>query len=289
MSSELFVTQILNGLVSGSMYALIGAGVALIYGTQRILNFAQGEFFMLAAFGLFVFSTQLGLPLVVAAVLAVILVTAFSALVYRAAIQPLMNCEGWEFSTIAVTLGISVLLQNIAFLLWGEKYQTVPYYLDGSIGLAGITMPLQRVLVFLTCVSVIVAMTLFLKYSRTGWAIRATAQQPDAAAVVGVPVQRIRMLTFAIGCGLAAIAAVVLAPIFAVNPWIGVPHLLKGFVVVIMGGIGSFPGAILAGFVLGIVEAIGITLTSSEWRDVIAFATVILVIWLRPSGLLGKS
>lgn len=289
MSSELFVTQILNGLVSGSMYALIGAGVALIYGTQRILNFAQGEFFMLAAFGLFVFSTQLGLPLVVSAIATVVLVTAFSALVYRAAIQPLMNREGWEFSTIAVTLGISVLLQNIAFLLWGEKYQTVPYYLDGSIGFAGVTMPLQRVLVFLTCVGVIVAMTLFLKYSRIGWAIRATAQQPDAAAVVGVPVQRIRMLTFAIGCGLAAIAAVVLAPIFAVNPWIGVPHLLKGFVVVIMGGIGSFPGAILAGFVLGIVEAIGITLTSSEWRDVIAFATVILVIWLRPSGLLGKS
>lgn len=289
MSFELFLTQILNGLVSGSMYALIGAGVALIYGTQRILNFAQGEFFMLAAFGLFLFSTKLGLPLVVSAICAVVLVTAFSALVYRAAIQPLMNREGWEFSTIAVTLGISVLLQNIAFLLWGEKYQTVPYYLDGSIKLAGVAMPLQRVLVFLTCVGVIVAMTLFLKYSRTGWAIRATAQQPDAAAVVGVPVQRIRMLTFAIGCGLAAIAAVVLAPIFAVNPWIGVPHLLKGFVVVIMGGIGSFPGAILAGFVLGIVEAIGITLTSSEWRDVIAFGTVILVIWLRPSGLLGKS
>lgn len=288
MSPEIILEQILNGLVSGSMYALIGAGVALIYGTQRILNFAQGEFFMLGAFAVFILSTQLGLPLVVSAVLSVALVAAFAALVYRATIRPLMNREGWEFSTIAVTLGLSVVLQNVAFLLLGEKYQTVPYFLDGAVSLFGIQMPLQRILIFAVCVVTILAMTLFLKYSRTGWAIRATAQQPDAAAVVGVPVERIRMLTFAIGCGLAAIAAVVLVPIFAVNPWIGVSHLLKGFVVVIMGGIGSFPGAILAGFMLGIIEAIGITLTSSEWRDVIAFATVILVIWIWPAGLLGK-
>lgn len=288
MTVEILLEQIVNGIISGSMYALIGAGVALIYGTQKILNFAQGEFFMLAAFALFILTTQGGMPLVVAALMSIALVAVFSALVYRAAVQPLMGREGWEFSTIAVTLGISVVLQNLAFLLWGEKFQTVPYFFDGNLHLFGLNLPWQRVLIFVVCVGTIAAMTVFLKFSRTGWAIRATAQQPDAAAVVGVPVHRIRMLTFAIGSALAAIAAVVLAPIYAVNPWMGVPHLLKGFVVVIMGGVGSFPGAILAGFLLGITEAIGVTFTSSAWRDVIAFVIVILVIWVRPAGLLGK-
>ena len=142
-------------------------------------------------------------------------------------------------------------------------------------------------LVFAVAVAVMAAMALVLRYTRFGWAVRATAQDAEAAAVVGVPAARIHTITFALGAGLAAIAAALLAPVFAVNPWMGLPLIIKAFVVVVLGGLGSFPGAIVGGFLLGIVEAIGITLTSSEWRDVIAFGMMIAFLWIRPWGLFG--
>ncbi len=287
MSAALLIEQLINGLIAGSMYALLGAGIALIYGTLRILNFAHGEFFMLGGFGVFILMVEMGLPALPAGLLAVALVFLFAMASHVAVIKPLLGREGWEFSTIAVTLGISVALQNVALLLWGEKFQTVPYFAEGSVSLLGYSLPWQRLLILLVALVTIGGMTLVLKYSRLGKAIRATAQEPNAAAVVGVPTGLIHCLTFAIGCALAAVAAVMLAPIYAVNPWMGVPQVFKGFVVVILGGLGSFPGAIAAGFLLGIVEALGVAFTSSEWRDVIAFGVVILVIWLRPAGLFG--
>lgn len=287
MSGAILVEQLVNGVISGSMYALMAAGISLIYGTLRILNFAHGEFVMLAGFALVLLVTEAGLGPVPAAVLAVAAVLGLAAGAHRLIIHPLMRREGWEFSTIAVTLGLSVVMQNVALLLWGEKFQTVPYFVEGEAVILGYALTLQRLLILLIACATILAMTVLLKHSRLGWAIRATAQHADAAAVLGVPTARVHTATFALGCALAAIAGVMLAPIYAVNPWMGVPLVFKGFVVVILGGLGSFPGAILAGFVLGIVEAVGVAVTSSEWRDVISFIVVIIVIWLRPAGLLG--
>src|SRR5690606_14760991 len=165
---------------------------------------------------------------------------------------------------------------------------SVPYYVSGIVEIAGIRMPTQRLLIFAVAVLTVAAMTFVLKKTRLGWAIRATSQDRDAAAVVGIPAERIYLITFGIAGALGAIAAAMLAPISAINPWSGLPILLKGFVVVILGGLGSFPGAIAGGLILGVVEAIGVQLTSSEWRDVIAFALMIAVIWWRPWGLFGK-
>jgi branched-chain amino acid transport system permease protein len=284
---SIFIEQIINGLIIGSTYALIGSGLSLIYGTMRVLNLAHGEFYMLGGYFVYFLTVKYGVPPWLAIPLAVFAVFVLGAVIQRLTIRRLLDKEGWVFSTIALTLGLSIFLQNAALLLFGEKFQSVPYYLGGIVTIGSIRLPMQRILIFVVSISTIAAMTFLLKKTRLGWAIRATSQDRDAAAVVGIPAQRIYLLTFGIAAALGAVAAAMLAPIYAVNPWSGLPILLKGFVVVILGGLGSFPGAIVGGLLLGVVEAIGVQLTSSEWRDVIAFSLMIAVIWWRPWGLFG--
>jgi branched-chain amino acid transport system permease protein len=271
------------------MYALVAGGVAMIYGTMRVLNFAHGEFYMMGGFFVFFLIVRYSLPPFAAILLAMGGVFVISVLVQRLTIHYLLKQEGWTFSTIAVTLGFSVLFQNIALHLWGEKFQSIPYYIEGMVQFGDIRLPLQRILIFAVAVTSMILMGFILKYTRFGMAVRATSQDADAAAVVGVPAHRIHTITFGLAATLGAIAAAMLAPLFAVNPWMGIPLLLKAFVVVILGGLGSFVGAIVAGLSLGVVEAIGVTLTSSEWRDVISFSVLILVIWIRPGGLFGSN
>lgn len=288
MTFAIFLEQIINGLIIGSMYALIGSGIALVYGTMRVLNLAHGEFYMLGGYFVFFLAVTYGVPSYLAIPVAVVATFILGMLIQRLTIHYLMGKEGWMFATIAATLGLSIFLQNAALLTFGEQFQSVPYYLDGMIEIGSIRLPLQRLLILVVAIVTIGAMTFILKKTRLGWAIRATAQDRDAAAVVGIPAQRIYLITFGIAGALGAVAAAMLAPIYAINPWSGMPILLKGFVVVILGGLGSFPGAIAGGLLLGVVEAIGVQLTSSEWRDVIGFAMMIAVIWWRPWGLFGK-
>jgi branched-chain amino acid transport system permease protein len=283
----IFLEQIINGLIIGSMYALIGSGIALVYGTMRVLNLAHGEFYMLGGYFVFYLAVTYGVPAYIAIPIAIFATFILGVLIQRLTIHYLMEKEGWMFSTIAATLGLSIFLQNAALLMFGEQFQSVPYYIDGMIEFAGIRLPMQRLLILVVAVVTIGGMTFLLKKTRLGWAIRATSQDRDAAAVVGIPAQRIYLITFGLAGALGAIAASMLAPIYAINPWSGLPILLKGFVVVVLGGLGSFPGAIAGGLLLGVVETIGVQLTSSEWRDVIGFAMMIVVIWWRPWGLFG--
>jgi branched-chain amino acid transport system permease protein len=283
----IFLEQIINGLIIGSMYALIGSGIALVYGTMRVLNLAHGEFYMLGGYFVFYLAVTYGMPAYIAIPIAIFATFILGVLIQRLTIHYLMEKEGWMFSTIAATLGLSIFLQNAALLMFGEQFQSVPYYIDGMIEFAGIRLPMQRLLILVVAVVTIGGMTFLLKKTRLGWAIRATSQDRDAAAVVGIPAQRIYLITFGLAGALGAIAASMLAPIYAINPWSGLPILLKGFVVVVLGGLGSFPGAIAGGLLLGVVETIGVQLTSSEWRDVIGFAMMIAVIWWRPWGLFG--
>jgi branched-chain amino acid transport system permease protein len=289
LTGALFIEQMINGLILGSMYALVASGVAMIYGTMRVLNFAHGEFYMLGGFFVFFLVVRYSIPPFVAIPLALVAVFLISVLVQRLTVHYLLKQEGAAFSTIAVTLGFSVLFQNTALHLRGEKFQSVPYYLNGMVTFGDIRLPLQRILIFGVAVVTMILMGLILKYTRFGMAVRATSQDADAAAVVGVPAHRIHTITFGLAAALGAIAAAMLAPLFAVNPWMGMPLLLKAFVVVILGGLGSFIGAIVAGLALGVVEAIAVTLTSSEWRDVVSFSLLILFIWLRPGGIFGSN
>lgn len=280
--------QIVNGLILGSIYALAAAGVAVVYGTMRVLNFANGEFYMLGGFATFYFVVSLGLHPALGILIAAAVIFLFGMVFQVLTIRPLLDQEGALFSTMAVTLGAAILFQNGALRLWGEQFQSVPYYIQGELVLDWFRLPYQRLLILGGALLALAVTGAFLKFSRTGRAIRAVSQDPEAAAILGVPAATVQTLTFGLGVALAAIAAGLLAPIYSVNPWMGVALNLKAFVVVILGGLGSFGGAIAAGFILGVVESLGVYFTSAEWQEVISFAVLILVILVRPWGLFGR-
>ncbi|MET0332682.1 MAG: branched-chain amino acid ABC transporter permease, partial [Rhizobacter sp.] len=287
MTFTLFLEQVLNGLVQGAVYALVGAGLALVYGTMRILNLAQGEFFMLGGFATYVLVGELGVNPFLGVAGAVVVAGAAAALVQRFAVAPLQQKEGWEFSTIALTLGVSIVLQNLAFHIWGERFKTVDYFVEGSLRIDSFRMPWQRILILGASLALIAAAAGVLKYTRFGRALRATSQDAQAAQVMGIASHRIQAWAFVIAAGLGAFAAALLSPLASVNPWMGMPFMLKAFVVVVLGGLGSFPGAIVGGLLLGVVESVGLSVTSSEWRDVISFSLLIAILWVRPAGLFG--
>ena len=287
MNSVQILEQLLNGVVTGSMYALMGAGLALVYGTMRVMNFAHGELFMVGGYGLFLATSVLHIPMVLAFFLAIALAAGVAALVEYTLLKPLMPRSNWELATIVTTLGLSLALQSAALNTIGENYLTLPYVIEGSISFAGMHISFQRLFILAAAAISIAIMHVFLQKSRTGWALRATSQDAEAASIVGIPTQRIFLIAFTLSGALAGIAAVTLSPIQSVSPWMGAPMAIKAFVVVVLGGMGSFGGCIIAGFIVGIVEALGTAFTSSEWRDLFSFAILIAIIWFRPEGMFG--
>ncbi|AXC49916.1 branched-chain amino acid ABC transporter permease [Paracoccus suum] len=285
MTGAMLIETLLNGLITGSIYALVGSGIALIYGTTRVLNFAHGEAMMIAAYLVLIGSTALGLPPVVAALGAIVLTMAAAALMQRVIIAPIMGRDDWAFRIIAVTIGLSIFLQSAAQLIWGESFQGMPYFFEGVLVIGPVRMPWQRIAI-LVVAGLALGLSAWLLYrTRLGQMIRATAQDAEAAQAFGIPAGRVHTMVFAMSAGLAAVGAIMLAPLMSVNPWMGVPYLLKAFAVVILGGLGSFGGAVLAGLLLGVVESFAVAFTASEWRDVISFGLLIAVIWVRPYGL----
>ncbi len=287
MPVSTLLEQIINGLVVGSMYALIASGLTLIWGTMHLLNFAHGEFYMLGGYVLYFSLVVGGINPIFAVLLAVAGVGIVALLIELAIIRRLLAKADWESSSIVATLGISIFLQNVALRLWGERFKNIPYFLDGTIEAFGVRLAQQRLLIFAVAVAVMAALWFIIKRTPFGIGLRATAQDPDAATLYGIDAQRIFLATFGLSAILAAIAATMLAPIYSVNPWMGVPPLLKGFVVVVLGGLGSFEGAIIGGILLGVVESLGVSLLSSQWQEVVAFSVMILILWIRPSGLFG--
>lgn len=287
ITGTLIIEQLLNGLVLGCMYAAVASGLTLIWGTMKMLNFAHGEFFMVGGYCLFFAVTSFGIPPLLALLIAVVLTYFMGALVERSVIHPLLDKPGWEISPLVATVGLSIFIQNLSLRLFGERFKNVPYFFDGSVDLFGIRMAYQRVFILFVTAVVMVGFWLFIKKSRFGLGLRATAQERDAATLIGVNAKRIYTITFGMSCAMAALAAALLAPIFSINPWMGHAALLKGFITVVLGGLGSFGGAILAGILLGSIESISVIVFSSEWKDVVAFIIFIIVLTVRPAGLFG--
>jgi branched-chain amino acid transport system permease protein len=199
-----------------------------------------------------------------------------------------MRQRGWDFSTIAATLGVSIVLQDIALIAWGERFQSLPYFVEGIVHVAGVRLPAQRVLIMLAVIVVVAGLVALLRLTRFGMAVRAVASDGEAASACGINTPAVHAATFGIAAMLAGLAGIILAPIIAINPWMGVPPILKAFVVVVLGGLGSLPGAVIGGYLLGIIEALGVAAFSSEWREAVALTVLIIVIWLRPQGLFGQ-
>jgi branched-chain amino acid transport system permease protein len=287
VDSKLVIDQLLNGLVLGCMYASVASGLTLIWGTMKMLNFAHGEFYMVGGYVLYFATTAFAIPPLPGLVIAVAVVFLLGALVEKGVIDPLLEKPGWELSPLVATVGVSIAMQNAALRLFGERFKNLPYFLDGNLEMFGIRMAYQRVMIFIVTAVVMLSFWAFIRKARFGLGLRAVAQDRDAAILMGINFRRVYTITFGLSCGLAALAAALLAPIFSINPWMGHAALVKGFIAVVLGGLGSFEGAILAGMMLGTVESISVIILSSEWKDVVAFAIFILVLTARPSGLFG--
>jgi branched-chain amino acid transport system permease protein len=240
---------------------------------------------MLGAFGSFLLVTQLQLPFLASVLITFVLAVCLGWLVEWLILKPFRHDE---LNGMIATIGLAMILQNGALMIFGPDPQSMPAVVRGVIFLGGLVVPNSRLYVVVFSLAVLAALYVFLRYSRTGRALRAVVQDLEIAAAYGIRARLIYPLGFGIGVGLAAIAGALMAPLFSVSPFIGTAPMLKAFIVVIVGGLGSIPGAALAALLLGITESLAGTFLSSSTAEILIFALVIAMLVVRPSGLLGR-
>jgi branched-chain amino acid transport system permease protein len=283
-----FLQQVINGLAQGSIYALIGIGFALIFGVLGLVHFAHGEVYMLGAFIGFLLITQLHLGVVLSLLIAILGAALIGIIVEAIGFRPLRRAP--DVAPMVFTLGLSVVLQNLAILIWGSDTKAMPDVLDAKVlPFFGAQVSMAQVLVFSVSLALMLGLQLILYRSKMGKAIRATAQNKDAAALMGVNIDRVISATFALGSGLGGAAGVLVGIYYnAFYPTMGFMAGLKAFTATVLGGMTSVPGAVLGGLILGIAENLGVAYISSGYRDLIAFAILILVLLIKPSGIFGR-
>jgi len=283
---DLLFQQLFNGVMLGSTYAIVALGLTLVYGILQIPNFAHGHMYMLGAYVCFFLITVFGLGYWPALVATAILLAVAGIVLERLAYSPLRKQP--HISSFISALGALIVLENGVIALWGPQGQRIPNPYPGIIEVFGITMSQQRLLVIAAAVVMIVLLQLFIKKTTLGSTIEAVAQNQEGAKLVGINVKLVSSLTFAISTGLAAIAACLVAPIFMISPSMGAMLGMKAFVIVILGGLGSVPGAIVGGLILGLIEALGGGYLSAAYKDVFAFGALVLILTVKPTGLFGK-
>ncbi len=275
------------GITSGAIYALIALGFSVVHNTMGIVNFTQVDFVSLG--GMFLFSGLFwsGLPMGIALVCAVAAVTAVGIIVERIGIRPSRSQN--HLVLIFLTIGLSIILRGAMKLVWGKNRMAIPS-LSGEepLRIAGAAILPQAVAILVITALAISLLVLFFRGTRMGLAMRAVASNQIAASVVGISVGRVKAASFALAGGLGGLAGVLITPITTLSYDVGVLLGLKGFAAAILGGFGSFPGAVLGGIGLGLVESLSAAYWSSAYKDVAAFVVLLLVLFIRPKGLLGK-
>jgi branched-chain amino acid transport system permease protein len=283
---ETLVQSLVSGVLTGSLYAMIGVGLTVIFGVMRIINLAHGEMVMLGMFGAYWSWTLWKIDPFLSAILWVPLLFVAGMLAYRFLVAPIV--PGGELNTLLYTAGLSLLVANLALLLWTGDYRTLnlPYAVQPLRPL-GIAVPVPLAIAFVLAALVTLGLYLFLARTDTGRAVRATSQDREAAALMGIDVDRIATITFGLGTALAGAAGVLLVPSLYLYPTVGEILVVKCFVVVVLGGLGSIPGAIAGGVLLGLVESLGAVYVSVAYKDTIGFVIFLLVLLFRPQGLFG--
>jgi branched-chain amino acid transport system permease protein len=283
---EILVQQLFNGLTIGSVYALVALGLTLVYGILHIPNFAHGALYMMGGYITLMMMVQYGLHYWLAILVSVIVVGLIGVLMERLVFYPLRHAPPIHDKIAAI--GILLFLEAFAQFVWGADYQTMPTPYGQVVQLFGLTFTMQRLLIIIAAIAVMVLLYLFLKKTYTGASIIAMSQDRDGANLVGINTNRVAMLTFLISGGLAAIASSLAAPINLVFPGMGQLVILKAFVIIILGGMGSIPGAIIGGYILGFSESLGATYISNDYKDIIAFILLVIILSVKPTGLFAK-
>jgi branched-chain amino acid transport system permease protein len=294
---EEFFQQLTNGLAVGSIYALIALGYTMVYGVLKLINFAHGDLFTIGAYlgmtllASFALHETLGpfIGLVVLALMVMGLVAILGAIVERTAYRPLR--ESPRLSAVVSALGASIFLQNAVMLIYGARFQVYPEDLipETAVDLFGLYVPMVRILVLCASLVLMAALYTFIQKTRIGTAIRAAAIDQDAARLMGIDVNRVILLVFLIGPALGGAAGLMVGLQYGqINFTMGWTYGMKAFTAAILGGIGNIPGAMLGGLLLGVIEAMGSAYISIAWKDAIAFFVLILILIVRPTGLLGE-
>ncbi len=282
---------IANGLYLGAQYALIALGLTLIFALMNVLNFAHGQMYVLGGFVTYTVYGQLGLPFVVALLASAVTLAIVGALIEKFLFRTVIKRSLREESTMLLAAGIAFFLDAVILLIFGEKQRGVPKIVDGILNWDfRVIMPYDRILVGFLAVLFIAGFVLYMQYSKTGRAMRALAQDRVAAQLMGVKVDRYSMIGFALGAMLAGIVGGLLVSITGVNSGIGGPISIKAFLMVMIGGAGVVPGAIAGGFILGMMESVGLSVLHAygDITYLVIFATLMIFLSIRPQGLMGK-
>jgi branched-chain amino acid transport system permease protein len=286
MTAALLVQSAIIGVSIGSIYILMALGLTLMFGMMHIINFAHGAVYMLGAFVVYYVFFPGGAPYFAAFALAMILLGAFGYLVERTIYRPI---KGGIEPTLVALLALTTFLQAAGYPVFGQLDKHVPPVFPGTRNIFGVMISIERLMIIPVAGALVIGLYLFIKKTRLGGAMRAIEQDREAASLQGVNVDRINGLAFAVGFALAAAAGALMAPIFKLDPMMGEQPLLKAFIIIILGGLGSIPGAILGGLMLGLIDSIVATALGAEPAFLLSFVFIILVLLFKPTGLFGHA
>lgn len=288
-----FISQIINGLQSGSIYALVALGYTMVYGIALLINFAHGDVIMVGAYTIVLTISQVlinnGMPLYFAILPAIVVCTLLGIVIERLAYRPLRNSP--RISNLITAIGVSLLLQNLIMKIFSASARTVtPIFESKQINILGLSISKTTILTILITAVLTIILQLFMKKTKYGKAMLATSEDYGAASLVGINVDNTLTMTFAIGSALAGVASLLYAATYpSVSPLIGANLGIKAFTAAVVGGIGLIPGAVLGGVIIGIIEALTKAYISTKLTDAIVFGLLIVVLIIKPAGLLGKN
>ena len=292
--SSLFIQQLVNGVTLGGVYALIAVGYTMVYGVIELINFAHGEIYMFGAFLAFTMVTMFNVPFLIAALLSVMICGCFGIVLDFVAYRPLRRAP--RLAALITAIGMSLFLQNLALMIWGGEIQSFPrdvlpkVFYSVALDFSGVTITWIQVIILVVTIIFMAALHFIIHRTMIGTAMRAVSQDKTTASLMGVNVNRVISFTFLIGSSLGAVAGILVGLYYnAIFHMMGFMMGVKAFAAAVLGGIGSVPGAMLGGGLLGIAEALGAGYLSSAYRDGISYAVMILIILFKPSGLVGRS
>lgn len=286
-----FISYLISGISLGSVYAIIALGYTMVYGIAKMLNFAHGDIIMVGGFVTYTIVSSMGMSPMLGILASVVVCTVLGVVIERVAYRPLRNAVS-SLAVLITAIGVSYLLQNLALLIFGADTKSFTSVVsvpalklaDGALVISG-----ETIVTILACIIIMVALTLFINKSKAGQAMLAVSEDKGAAQLMGINVNGTIALTFAIGSGLAAIAAILLCSAYpSLTPYTGAMPGIKAFVAAVFGGIGSIPGAMIGGILLGVIEILSKAYISSQLSDAIVFGVLIVVLLVKPSGILGK-
>ena len=279
------VEILIVGAVSSAIYAMLAVGFTLIFGVARVLNLAHGSFYALGAYGAYFFTSTLKMPLLLGALLSVVLVAAFGIGVERVLIRPMRKSQ---LAVLMISLAVALVVEQALFLTFGSEYRNVPAFVDTKFRIGNVDIGGARLLALGVSVVLIGALWLFIQKTRVGSAILAISQDPVAAQYMGIPSDRIFAVVMGLSAALAAAAGILAGPFLTVQPTMWLLPIVKAFAIVVVGGLGSIPGSILAALMLGYAETIVGYTVSTSWTEIVSVIATLLMLVIRPAGIFGR-